>query len=292
MSPQQLVDALSSGGLYALVALGIALIFGIMRLVNFAHGDLMMVGGYVILVVGGVPWPLILIATCIFVTVVALVMERVAFRPLRDANPSTLLVSSFAVSILIQSIVIAVFGVRAKGVAFGASLNKPVEVLGLRAPIVDLVTLATAIVLMLALLAFLRWTAIGVQIRAAAEDFTMTRLLGVDANRVIATAFAVSGVFAAVAAILVVANTGTLTPTFGIQPVLIAFVATVIGGMGSLLGAAAGGFILGALGVALQTALPLEARGYRDAILFAIVIAILLFRPAGLFSTGVPEERV
>jgi len=128
--------------------------------------------------------------------------------------------------------------------------------------------------------------------RGAAEDFTMARLLGVDANLVIAAAFIMSGVLAAAAAVLLVAQTGTVSPTMGLQPVLIGFVATVIGGIGTLAGAAVGGFVLGVVTVVLQEALPLSTRGYRDAFVFGFVILVLLVRPGGLFGSRALEERV
>ena len=139
---------------------------------------------------------------------------------------------------------------------------------------------------------FLKKTRLGVQMRAAAEDFPMARLLGVRANTVIAAAFALSGLLAGVAAILLVAQTGTLTPTMGVTPVLVAFVATIIGGLGSLGGAVIGGFALGTLTVTLQAELPLALRAYRDAFVFGGVIAILVFRPNGLLGAKSRVQRV
>jgi branched-chain amino acid transport system permease protein len=139
---------------------------------------------------------------------------------------------------------------------------------------------------------FLRKASLGVQMRAAAEDFEVARLLGVRANRVIAAAFALSGLLAGVASILLVGTTGSVTPTMGVTPVLIAFIATVMGGMGSLIGAVIGGFVLGALTVVLQIALPLQLRGYRDAFAFGTVLLILLVRPQGLIVPETEQSRV
>ncbi len=289
---QHLFDAASTGGLDALIALGIALVFGVMNLVNFAHGELLMVGGYVILVVQALAWPLVVLVTVLAVVGVALVMERVAFRPVRTADPTTMLITSFAVSILIQNIAVWSAGRRPKGVEFGAGLAQPVHVGGADVPEVELITIGMVVFLLVVLVLLLKRTQLGIQMRAAAEDFRMTRLMGVKADTIIVAAFATSGVLAAVAVVLLLVTTGTVSPGMGLQPVLVGFVATVIGGMGSLIGAAVGGFLLGAVTVALQASLPLEARGYRDALVFTAVILVLILRPRGLFASRALEERV
>ncbi len=289
---QHVVDALSLGSLDAMLALGIALVFGVMHLVNFAHGELVMIGGFTIFVTAALPWPLVVLCVVVVVALGALLMERIAFRPVRSADPTTLLVTSFAVSILLQSVAVIIWGRRAKGVDFASNLSEPVAIAGTRIALVDLVSIGVAVVLVSGLALFLTRTALGTAMRASAEDFVMARLLGVSANRVIAAAFALSGTLAAAASLLLVASTGTVQASMGLQPVLIGFVATVIGGVGSLVGAALGGFVLGAVTVAMQVALPIEARGYRDALVFGIVILILLVRPSGLVSSAALEERV
>lgn len=289
---QNAVDAISLGSLYALFALGIALIFGIMQLVNFAHGELIMVGGYALFFLGHPPWPLLIAGVLAVVIAFALVMERVAFRPVRGANPATLLVTSFAVSFFLQNLAILIFSSRPKGVALSPIFTEFFSVGGLRIAKLNVLIVLVTILLLTGLAAFLKKTPLGVQMRAAAEDFGMARMLGVRANTVIATAFAISGLLAGAAALLLEAQTATLTPTMGLNPVIIAFVATVIGGMASLPGAVLGGFTLGCLTVALQAALPLEFRAYRDAFAFGAVIAILVFRPQGLIVARTARTRV
>jgi branched-chain amino acid transport system permease protein len=289
---QNAVDAISLGSLYALFALGIALIFGIMQLVNFAHGELIMVGGYALFFLGHPPWPLLIAGVLAVVIAFALVMERVAFRPVRGANPATLLVTSFAVSFFLQNLAILIFSSRPKSVALSPIFTEFFSVGGLRIAKLNVLIVLVTILLLTGLAAFLKKTPLGVQMRAAAEDFGMARLLGVRANTVIATAFAISGLLAGAAALLLEAQTATLTPTMGLNPVIIAFVATVIGGMASLPGAVLGGFTLGCLTVALQAALPLEFRAYRDAFAFGAVIAILVFRPQGLIVARTARTRV
>jgi branched-chain amino acid transport system permease protein len=279
---QNLVDAASLGSLYALVALGIALLFGIMQLVNFAHGELIMVGGYTFLLLEHQSWPVILLGTIAATILLALLMEVVAFRSVRNASPPTLFITSFAVSYLIQNIMIIAVGSTARSAQLPLTLSEPISIGGLNIARLDLITIGGTAGLILILVAFLNRTRFGLQMRAAAEDFPMARLLGVRANRVVAGAFAISGLLAAVVALVVVAKTAILTPTIGQTYVLIGFVAVVLGGLGSLAAAGLGGFVLGFLTVGLQAWLPLNLRSYRDAFVFGLVIAILLIRPQGL----------
>ena len=288
---QHVVDAVSLGSLYALLALGIALIFGIMRLLNFAHGELIMIGGYGLWLLRGAPTVLQLAGAAALVVAAALIMERVAFRPLRGADAAVLLVSSFAVSFLLQNLAIVVFGSRAKGVELPAWLSDNVTIGDLRLPVLSIVTVVVTGVLLAALGLFFNRTSLGVQMRAAAESFSTARLLGVRANTVITAAFAISAALAAVAGFLLVAQGGTVTATMGSTPVLIAFVATIIGGLGSLKGAVYGGYFLGIVTVVLQVALPLTLRPYRDAFVYLAVIGVLLLRPQGIIVLRTSLQR-
>lgn len=289
---QTVVDAVSLGSLYALFALGIALIFGVMRLVNFAHGELVMVGGYSLVLLSDWPLSARIVATVAIVVAVALVMERVAFRPIRGASPLTLLVTSFSLSFLLQNLAILILGARPKSTNVSAFLTESIRVGSLSLPKLSLVTLATTALLLSAVGLFLKRTSLGVQMRASAEDFQMARLLGVRANTVIAAAFIISGLLAAAAAVFLVAQTGTVGPRTGVNVVVIAFIATVLGGIGSLSGAVLGGLVLGSLTVFLQAYLPLDLRPYRDAVAFGVVIALLLLRPGGLVVLRVMKTRV
>jgi branched-chain amino acid transport system permease protein len=279
---QHIIDGLSFGSLYALFALGIALIFGIMGLLNFAHGELIMTGGFTMVLLSSAGWIVMILGTLVVVVVAALLIERVAFRPVRGADPITLLVTSFALSYLLQHLAEIIFGSVSKSVDVSQSLSSSIHVGSLSIPKLDLITIAATLLLMAGLTAFLAKTRMGVQMRAAAESFSMARLLGVRANNVIAVAFMLSGLLAAVASLLLVAQTGAVTNTIGASPVLVAFIATVLGGIGSLRGAVLGGFLLGFLTVALASYLPLELRYYRDAFVYTAVIAMLLLRPQGL----------
>jgi branched-chain amino acid transport system permease protein len=279
---QHVIDAISLGSLYALLALGIALIFGIMRLLNFAHGMLIVIGAYALSIFDGIPAAPQILLALLAAMVAAIALELVAFRPLRRADPAVLLVSSFAVALFLQNLAIVIFGGQAKGVPLPDLFTENLSIAGLRIPVLSIITIIVAAVTLGALALFLNRTPIGIQMRAAAESFSTARLLGVKANSVIQVAFAISGLLAGLAAVLIVARGGTVTPEMGTAPVLIGFVAVIIGGLGSLKGAVYGGFLLGALTVVLQVVLPVSLEPFRDAFVFGVVLLVLTIRPQGL----------
>ena len=225
------IDAASLGALYALLALGVALIFGIMNLINFAYGELMMIGGYTLVFFASAWAPVMIVVTLAAVVVASLLMDRVAFRPVREADPTTLLITSFALSYLLQNVALLIGGPRSKGVDVLPSLQSALAFGVVRIPKLNIAIIVATAVLVVALDVFLPRTSIGLQMRAAAENFDSARLMGVRANLVIAVAFAISGVLAGVASIFLVAQGGAVYPTIGLPPVLIAFVAVVIGGL-------------------------------------------------------------
>src|SRR5215472_8668902 len=217
---QVAVDALSLGSLYALGALGIGLIFGVMRLINFAHGDLITIGAYSLIVpssaaiptlfIGDFPWPLLVLGVVTVVVVAALAMERIVFRPIRGADPATLLIASFSLSYFLQYTMLLIYGGRPKGVDVGSALTKQIEFGSVAIAKLDIVTITATIGLMAVLAGFMKWTSIGIQIRAATQDFRMARMLGVRANAVIAGAFAVSGVLAGIVSMLLISRVGAI----------------------------------------------------------------------------------
>lgn len=289
---QLFVDAMSVGAQYALLALGIALLFGIMNLINFAYGELLMIGGYVVVVLAGMWAPLMVVISIATVVLAALLMDRVAFKPVRRADATTLLVTSFALSYLLQNVAIMVFGSLPRTTGAGSGLARSLDLGGVAISLLDLVLIAVAIGLIAGLVLIVRRTALGIQMRAAAEDFEMARLTGVKADRVIAAGFAMSGLLAGVAGFFLVAQTGSVSPTFGVSAVLIAFIATIVGGLGSLRGAVIAGFALGFLTIAFQELLPSGLVPYRDAFVFAVVLATLVLRPEGLLPETARAARV
>ena len=299
---QPLFDAISLGSIYALGALGIALIFGVMRLINFAHGQYIAFCVFALLIpstevvtgmlLGALPSWLIVLSVLGVGALLSIASEVVVFRRLRNANPAVLMIASFALGIVIQNVLLVSYSSRPKSVSLWPELSLPVELLGASIPLLQVLTVLVTVVLLLGLVFFLKRTRFGLEMRAAAENFTMARMLGVRANRIILLAFGISGALAGAIALVLVSQTGTADIRMGLPIMLIAFVATVIGGMGSLQGAVLAGFLLGAASVTLQLLLPLDIRPFRDAFLYLAVIACLIWRPEGLFRAGPSSERV
>lgn len=286
------VDALALGSTYALYALGVALVFSVMRLINFAHGELITAGALGFYLFAELPLAPLLLVTGALVVALALLTERVAFRPVRNADPATLLITSFALSYLLQALLNLFFGSTPRSVNLASGLTESFTLAGVSIGGLDALTIVVTAVLLVGMALFFARTTIGTQMRAAAEDFTMARLVGVRANRVIATAFAMSGLLAAIASFFLVVRSGSVTPTIGVAPLLIAFIATVVGGMGSLVGAVLGGMLMGIVTVVFQVALPAELGPYRDAFVYFVVLTVLVFRPGGLIVARSTSSRV
>lgn len=289
---QQTINALSLGGIYALLALGLAVVFSIVRLINFAHGEVMTVTGYGIwfILLSGFPVGLAIAFGVMAAVATSMTMERVAFRQMRGADVTTLLITSFAVSQIIQVVFQAGISARPVAVILPGWLTDSIMIGSVRVGMVSVLSIVVVIVSLVLLRLVLTRSVTGIAMRAAAEDFAVVRLMGISANRIIATAFAISGILAGIAAVLWVASRGSVDPLMGAIPVLKAFIATVVGGLGSLGGAVVGGFVLGIVEVYLQAFLPENVLPYRDAIALSIIVGILVLRPDGLLP-GVSTNR-
>lgn len=282
---QTLVDAIGLGSVYALVAIGLALIFGVMRLVNFAHGELITAAGYTLVVCRDLPVPVALALAVIVAVVLAWLMERVAFRRLRDAQPATTLVATFAVAFALEAIWLIAFGARGESADLLSDLNKPAIQSGdVTIRWVTITMLGVGGALLGATTLLLNRTKIGLQMRAAAADFRAARLLGVRADRVISVAFVISGVLAAAVAVLLTAQQPLVTPTFGLEITILALVGIVVGGMDRLTTATMGGFAIGFLNSLFGNVLPDDLRVYLPSAVFLVVIIVLLVRPVGIFA--------
>ncbi len=316
---QQIVNALSIGSLYALMAVGLAMVFSILRLINFAHGDIMMIAAYIaaFTLFGGLSFPIALFAMLVGTVLVGLLVERVAYRPIRGAPDVAALLTSFAVGQILQNgtlLVTRLLG-RPVQIAFPAPpLLSGVLTFGpITVPKLNVVSLLVGAVLLVLLTLFVTRTTLGLSMRAAAEDLTAARLMGINVNRVIATAFAIGSGLAAIAGLLFAVQAGQINPYMGFTPVLKAFIAAVIGGFGSIAGAIVGGYALGALEVLLTALpgigdilppglvspgfqaflrqwLPSSLTGYRDAFVFVALILMLLFRPNGILGRRERDE--
>lgn len=291
-----LINAISLGSLYAMIALGLVIVYGILKLVNFAYGELLMVAGYSLYLLGtlggALPWFVMAILAVLAAVVTSYLTELVAFRPVRAKSLTAMLVTSFAVSTLLQNAALLLISPRARAVPLPAVFSQSMAVAGLDIPIRNILGIITALVLFGALTLLLKYTVLGIALRAAADDFKMTRLLGVPANLVISVAFIISGFFAGVVALFWTGRTASVIPTIGLAPLLVAFVACVIGGMTNLLGAVVGGYVYGIVYSLLSLWLPQSLLDYREAFMFLIVIVILVFRPSGLIRGNTAPERV
>jgi branched-chain amino acid transport system permease protein len=290
MIAQQIINAVSLGGIYALLALGLAIVFSIVGLINFAHGELMTLSGYALLaaLVFGLPFPAAVLVAVSCGALAAVAMERVAFRPMRGASVTSLLLTSFAVSSLLKVVFQNGISARPQAVAMPGWMTGAFSFGDFTIGVGPSISIVVSALALIALELFLRRTVPGTAMRAAAEDFNVLRLMGIPASRIIATAFLLSGLLAGLAAMLWVAQRASVDPLMGFTPVLKAFIAAVVGGLGSLPGAVAGGFLLGIIEVLLQATLPAAVAPYRDAIVLSGVIAVLLVRPQGL----IPAVRV
>jgi branched-chain amino acid transport system permease protein len=281
---QYILDAAGTGALYALMTLGLALVFSVMGLMNYAYGQLVMVGGFTMIMLRDQLWVVLIVGTILAVVVVSLLMERLAFRPVRHASAMTMLITSFALAQFLQQAARVAFGANPRPLKQFDGLSKQYELGSLRISTLSILTLVVTLVVLLGLALLLRKTNIGVQLRASTEDVEMAALVGIKSNRVIATAFVISGAIAAIVAMLFFSSRTNVSWSSGESIVLIAFVGSVIGGLGSMVGAALGGFLMGFVYTMLNALLPMELRVFADAFLYLLVIVVLLIRPAGLIA--------
>jgi branched-chain amino acid transport system permease protein len=294
ISWQVLADATALGAVYALMAVGIGLVFGVLRLVNFAYGQLIMAGAYALALASEWNWPVwagVVLCFAVVLTL-SLLMDRLVFRPLRTRTPAVMLVATFAVAFLLQSIALLWFGALGKIAASLASLNRPVTIGDVDIRKITIVAIVVAAVCLLALVVLLERTTVGLHMRAASMDFRTARLLGVRANRVVGAAVLLSGALAAVVAVMLTVQTPLVTPTFALRDTIVVLAGVVVGGMNRPVSATLGGFTIGFASGILGGALPTEQSQYLPSFLFAAVILVLLVRPNGLFARGGAVERV
>jgi branched-chain amino acid transport system permease protein len=283
---QTFADAIGLGAIYALMAVGIGLVFGVLRLVNFAYGQLVMAGAYALAFASERGWPVAAgIALCFGVVLtLSLLMDRIVFRPLRAHSPAVMLVATFAVAFLLQSIALLWFGPLGKIAASLASLNRPVTISGVDIRKIAIVATVLAVVALLLLVLLLERTRVGLHMRAASMDFRTAELLGVRAGRVIGAAVLVSGLLAALVAVMLTVQNPLVTPDFALRDTILVLAGVVLGGMNRLVPATLGGFAIGFASGLLGGVLPTNQSQYLPSFLFAAVILVLLIRPGGLFT--------
>jgi len=284
---QQALNALALGGVYALLGLGLAMVFSVLGMINFAHGEIMTLTGYALVFVSatlGLPFFFAVIAALAVAVGFSAFIERVAFRPVRGASLTTMLLTTFAISSILHVLFQNLLSPRPIAVQMPSWLTQSLDVRGLQIGTLQSISICVTLVALFSLVAFLRFSVLGLAMRAAAQDFAVTRLMGISANRVIVAAFTISGLLAGLSGFLWIAQRGSVDPLMGFVPVLKAFVAVVLGGLGSLGGAVLGGFLLGFLEVSLRAMLPDGLLPFRDAISLSIVIGLLIMSPNGLMG--------
>lgn len=286
---ETLINGLSSGGTYAMIALGYTMVYGIAKMLNFAHGDIIMVGGYMLYVTMTMTGnPLLgLLAAVIFCVLLGISVEKVAYKPLRGASPLAVLITAIGVSYLLQSAAQMIFGTAPK-MAIIADMGN-FEVGSLKVPYYTIITLVCSLVIMIALTLFIKTTKIGRAMVAVSEDRGAAQLMGINVNAVIMITFAIGSALAAFAGFFMLMKAPSLSNTLGAMPGIKAFTAAVIGGIGSIPGAMCGGLLLGVV-EAVSFTIPSIA-AYTDAIEFMILILILLVKPTGIMGK-VRREKV
>jgi branched-chain amino acid transport system permease protein len=285
---QNLADGLLLGSVYALMAVGIGLVFGVLRLVNFAYGQLVMAGAFALALASQWGWPAWAgIALCLGVVLaLSVAMEWVVFRPLRGHSPAVMLVATFAVAFLLQSIALLWFGSLGKIATSLTFLGRFWTIGGVDVRKIAVVAVIVAAACLLLLQLLLTRTEIGLHMRAASMDFSTARMLGVRANRVISFAVLISGALAAVVAVMLTVQTPLVTPDFALHDTIIVLVGVVVGGIDRLWTATLGGFAIGFATGVINGALPTDKTVFLPSAVFALVILVLLLRPAGLFARG------
>ena len=290
---QFLSNAMSLGSLYALIAIGYTMVYGILRLINFAHGDIFMLGGYVafyVITIFFMPWWVGFIVALGLTGIFGIGLERVAYRPLRHSPRISIMISAIGASFLLQNLATVIFGGRPKGFPVPDFFNKVVK-LGTAVSVVNvslIIPVLTAVLLTI-LIIIIHKTKTGMAMRAVSTDLAAARLMGIDVNRIVSFTFGTGSVLAAIGGVMWSLKYPQLNPTMGMIPGLKCFIAAVIGGIGNISGAVLGGLLLGFIEIMVIAALP-TLTGYRDAFAFVLLIIVLLVKPSGLLGRNQTEK--
>ena len=288
---QYLLSGISVGGQYALIAIGYTMVYGILRLINFAHGDVFMVAGLIMIyaIAGGLPMWAAIVLVIVLTVVLGVTIEKVAYKPLRSAPRMSVMISAIGVSYLLQNCALYFTGGLPRTYPVIPFLTKSVTIWGATTKMVTIVTPILTLVLVIALVLLIKYTKIGMAMRAVAKDFETSQLMGIKINSVISFTFVIGCLLAAVGSLLYFSNYQTVVPTSGAMPGLKAFVAAVFGGIGSIPGAVIGAFIIGICeniikGIGQQWTI------FSDAFTFVLLIVILLVKPTGIFGEKATDK--
>lgn len=289
---QHFFNALTLGSLYGLIAIGYTMVYGILRLINFAHGDILMLGAYFVFyatTLVAMPWGIAVVVAILLASAVGILVDRIAYKPLRDAPRISALISAIAVSFFIESLAVVVFSGLPRPVHQPEWLMNPIHIGEVRLLPLTLVVPAVSFVLVLGLLFIINHTKPGLAMRAISTDIETTRLLGVRVDKIIALAFGLGSALAAASGIMWALRYPQIHPYMGIFPGFKAFIAAVLGGIGSIQGAMVGGLLLGFIEIMTVAFLP-SLSGYRDAFAFIMLVLVLLVRPTGIFGQNLEEK--
>ena len=287
---ETLISGLSLGSIYALMALGYTMVYGIAKMLNFAHGDVIMVGGYISFCAVsylGLPGWIGVVLAVLVCTVLGVVIERLAYKPLRAAPSLAVLITAIGVSYFLQNSALLIWG--AASISYPPLISGSLPLFGgkLSIPYVSLLTVVVCLVIMAALTTFINQSKMGKAMRACSEDKGAAQLMGINVNATISTTFAIGSALAAIAGVLLCSSYSILSPTTGSMPGIKAFTAAVFGGIGSIPGAFLGGLLLG---IIESLAKAYISTNLANSIVFAVLIVVLLVRPAGLLGKYVPEK--
>ena len=291
---QQILNGLHIGSIYALIALGYTMVYGIVKLINFAHGDIMMVGAYiafVMIAVFGLPLPVAFIISMVSCAVIGMGIERIAYKPLRNAPRMWALITAIGVSFFLETLFNILFGASSK--PFPTISLEPIQIGQLQISKIMLISLGLSLLLMVALELFIKKTKLGKAMRAASEDAQAASLMGISVNKTISIAFAIGSALGAMGGILFAMAYPQIKPLMGVMPGLKAFIAAVLGGIGVIPGAMLGGFLLGiieSLAKGFFSVFWAQASSWADAILFLILILVLLLKPSGILGKNIREK--
>lgn len=289
---QQVINSVSLGSLYALLAIGYTMVYGILRLINFAHGDIFMLGAYFAfyaIAVFTLPWVVALPLAIILTILVGVVLERCAYRPLRNSPRIAIMISAIGASYLIENLGVMIFGGRPEAFPSIKVFDRIISIGSLRIAGVSVTIVIVTAIVLIVLFYVINKTKTGMAMRAVAKDYEAARLMGIDVNTIITITFAIGSGLAAVGAILWGMKYPQLTPYVGLMPGLKCFIAAVIGGIGDVRGAVIGGFILGFGEIMLVAFFP-DLSGYRDAFAFVVLIFVLLVKPSGIMGKAMVEK--
>lgn len=289
---QHLANGISLGSLYALIAIGYTMVYGILRLINFAHGDIFMMAVYFAffgVVTFGMPWYVSFIVAIALTGILGMTVEALAYKPIREAPRISILISAIGASYLLENLAIVIFGGRPKTFPQVPIFTDMVQIGNIHIQKLTFMIPAVTIALLIVLMYLINKTKSGMAMRAVSKDFETAKIMGVNVNRTISFTFGVGSLLAAVGGIMWGLKFPSILPLMGVMPGIKCFIAAVIGGIGSVTGAVIGGFILGIGEILLVAFLP-ELSGYRDAFSFILLILILLFRPTGIMGEKISEK--